>query len=58
MTGDWGPIGSFKVGNDCQKDHGVTSGDREELEMELITDHAYVMKPPFWTGEHVRMLGG
>ena len=57
MTGDWGPIGSFRMGTWCQKDHGVirkwelsapplTSGDREELELELITDHAYVMKPP------------
>ena len=57
MTGDWGPIGSFKVGTGCQRTmvwlesgnfqpQPLTSGDREDLEMELITDHAYVMKPP------------
>ena len=81
MTGDWGPIGSFKVGTGCQRTtvwlesgdfqpQPLTSGDREELEMELITDHAYEMKPPsallkrdwelldWWTRPHAGRMKG
>lgn len=75
LGGSW----SFRIGTGLQKDHTSISSwnlqphllfprEGEGLEVELMTDHAFVMKPPenpdsagpggFRAGERIHLLGG